>query len=59
MRVLHGIFIALGLLTLAWAAPAGIGVASESGPAQRDPSGGGGSGGRTRYVFLGGFHGGK
>ena len=57
MRVLHGIFIALGLLTLAWAAPAGVGVAGETGPAQRDASGA--SHGRTRYVFLGGFHGGK
>lgn len=57
MRILHGIFIALGLLTIGWAAPAGLGMAGDSGPAQRDAAAS--SGGRTRYVFLGGFHGGK
>jgi hypothetical protein len=57
VKYLHVFFIALGLLTLVWAAPAGVGIAGESGPAQRDATAS--SGGRTRYVFLGGFHGGK
>lgn len=57
MKVLHCVFIALGLLTMAWAAPAGVGLTSESGPVQRDAAAG--STGRARYVFIGGFHGGK
>ncbi|MCO5165742.1 MAG: hypothetical protein M9894_05160 [Planctomycetes bacterium] len=57
MKVLHIFFIALGLLTVAWAAPAGVGLAAERGPVQRDP--GAGPGGRGRYVFVGGFGGGK
>lgn len=58
MKIVHLVFVALGLLTLAVAAPAGVGLSSESGPVQRDAASG--SGGRTRYVFIsGGFHGGK
>jgi hypothetical protein len=58
VKVLHCVFVALGLLTLAWAAPAGVGLTSETGPVQRDAATGS-SGGRHRYVFIGGFHGGK
>jgi len=57
VKVVHCVFMALGLLTMAWAAPAAVGLAGETGPVQRDVAAG--STGRTRYVFLGGFHGGK
>ncbi len=56
LKAAHIFLIATGLLTVAWAAPAGIGLAAESGPVQRDPSS---PGGRTRYVFIGGYGGGK
>lgn len=59
MKVMHCVFVALGLLTLAWAAPAGVGLASETGPVQRDAATGSSGSGRARYVFIGGFHGGK
>jgi hypothetical protein len=58
VKVLHLVFVVLGLLTLAVAAPAGVGLSSEAGPVQRDAASGS-SGGRTRYVFIGGVHGGK
>lgn len=58
LKAAHIFFIAMGLLTVAWAAPAGVGLAGESGPVQRDPSSPA-SGGRSRYVFIGGFGGGK
>jgi hypothetical protein len=58
VKVMHCVFVALGLLTLAVAAPAGVGLAGESGPVQRDAATGS-SGGRARYVFIGGVHGGK
>lgn len=58
LKAAHIFFIAMGLLTVAWAAPAGVGLAGESGPVQRE-AGGGGPGGRARYVFIGGFGGGK
>lgn len=58
LKAAHVFFIALGLLTMAWAAPAGVGLAAESGPAKPDPSAPT-VGGRSRYVFIGGFGGGK
>jgi hypothetical protein len=58
VKIVHLVFVALGLLTLAVAAPAGDGLSSETGPVQRDAATGS-SGGRARYVFIGGFHGGK
>ncbi len=59
LKAAHIFFIALGLLTMAWAAPAGVGLAAESGPVQPDPSAPATAGGRPRYVFIGGFGGGK
>lgn len=63
MKVLQGILSALALLTLAVAAPRGMGLGSASAePVAREPGDPGqraGAPSRGRYVFVGGFSGGK
>lgn len=58
LKAAHIVCIIVGLLMVAWAAPAGVGLDGETGPVQPDPSAPA-SGGRPRYVFIGGFGGGK
>jgi hypothetical protein len=56
MKVAHLVLVGLAMFVLVIAAPAALGVSdAESGPVKRDDDGRGGS----RYVFLGGFYGGK
>jgi hypothetical protein len=56
MKVVHIVCVALAMFLLLVAAPAAMGVGdAESAPVKRDVDARGGS----RYVFTGGFYGGK